>query len=401
MTRIVFLDDDQLLLDGLRNALRSDRRRWDLEFCLTEEEAVAAMATGLPIDIVVCDVDMRRTNGQRFLEQSKAAHPAATRIAFSGDSGDDRQTCRLATIAHRVIPKPSPTPVVREALERTCDLRTLLANPQLLEAVGGADSLPAAPAVLARLDAALADPDSSTRDVAAIVEQDPAVSAEIIHLVNSAFFGLPRTITNLTEAVGYLGMQTLRQLALTVCLTDSAGGGTDANSALKTSVRRRALPTATLARHIAKDLPDPTPNDAFLAGLLHDVGILLLASRLPDRYLEILIDASHNKTPLPEAEIRYLNTTHAEVGACLLGLWGVTMPVVEAVAHHHHPRHVNTDAFDLPATVHTAQALIANTMSKNETGTGLDDALLREKGLADRLSAWTAAAQGAAEGALL
>jgi HD-like signal output (HDOD) protein len=207
--------------------------------------------------------------------------------------------------------------VVREALGRTLALRELLADERLRALAGSVDGLPSLPRIYGDLTAALESPNCGATEIAAVVCRDPALAAKILQLVNSSFFGLPRQVTALPQAVAYLGVATLRSLVLS---TEAMSLFRPAARAARLDVDAlsdRAVATATEAARLAAQ---EHRGDAFTAGLLSDVGLLLLAAKAPDLLCR------------DEAELGF---THGGLGAYLLGLWGLAPGIVEAVAFHH------------------------------------------------------------------
>ncbi|MEW6582514.1 MAG: response regulator [Actinomycetota bacterium] len=387
MTGILFVDDEELVLQGLRTALRPERKRWDMVFASSGEEAARSLEEH-HFDVVVTEARMPGMDGVQLLSIVKERQPGAARLVLSGDT-DEAANRRFLNLAHQFLAKPARPEVVREALDRTCRLRALLADERLVALVGDTDTLPVPPALLARLDAALADPDASLRDVAEIVEGDPAMCAKVLQVVNSAFFGLPRHVGRLAEAISYLGLAALRHLVLSVAVVGGWSCRSPAAARVVADVRARGLPTGALARTIATELGVAGRDEAFLAGVVHDAGILMLASRMEDRYAAIAASADAAGEPLHQAEARELGVTHGAAGAYLLGLWGLPTPVVEAIAHHHDPAGLDPDRFDLAAVLHVAEALVAE-----RTGSGdrcrLDTDHLQRHGMADRVGAWRA-----------
>lgn len=390
MTRILFVDDDEMVLEGLSDALRGDRRRWDMVFLDSPEEALRR-AHEDPFDIVVADVKMPGMDGPSLLAAIKEDHPGTARMVLSGQA-DSAASRRLLSLAHQYLAKPVSPQRIREVLDRTCRLRELLSDQRLVDAVGGVEQLPVVPALLARLDEILDDPNTSIREVAELVEADPGLSAKVIQLVSSAFFGLPRRITSLAEAVMYLGLSALRHLIVCLGVMNGFPDLPRSATAVAASVRERSWTTGALSRAIAVDLGTVSGDEAFLAGVVHDVGLLVLLQS-SSVYPGVLAAADAAGKPLHEVECTILGVTHAEVGAYLLGLWGLPTNVVEAVAHHHAPWDASPETFDLPGITHVAQALVwerfgAGSSGERDIGELAELDYLARLGVADRLDRW-------------
>jgi len=214
------------------------------------------------------------------------------------------------------------------------------------------------PALYTEMVEELRSPDSSLDSVASVVEKDPGLTAKLLQLVNSAFFGLSRPITSPIEAVTYLGMETIKALVLSLSAFSQYETMAPAGVSL-TELWEHSLRTAELARRIvqSQDLPALVADGAFVGGLLHDVGRLVLASNCSAEYAEARRLALLRGTTLDAAEQEVFDCTHADVGGYLLGLWGLPPSVVDAIACHHHPATASDDAFTPLTAVHVANAL--------------------------------------------
>jgi putative nucleotidyltransferase with HDIG domain len=188
-----------------------------------------------------------------------------------------------------------------------------------------------------------------------VIEHDIAMSAKVLQLVNSAFFGLAQTVTSLKSGVSYLGMETIKNLALTTetfrILAPDPRVPVSACEAIQQHSYRVAAIAGTLPMDSkARDL-------TVVAALLHDVGRLALASKMPDVFSSVLALVRERKCEPFEAEEELLGTSHAEIGAYLLGLWGVAPAASEAIAHHHHPTRIPHSGFDISIAVYVADVL--------------------------------------------
>ena len=380
--RVLFVDDEELVLEGLAGLLRRDRRRWDLAFAGSGPQALALMDR-VPVDVLVTDVRMPEMNGEELLTIVCERHPQVARIVLSGHA-DERSSHRLVSLAHQFLAKPSSAGAIRAVIERAQRLAGLMADERLRAVVGRVGALPLPSTVLRELLGVLDDDATSLREAATVVEHEPALCARVVQTVNSAFFGLPTGITNVGQAVSYLGARTLRSLVLSLEVLDAFGPG--ATVAALDRVRARGVAAGGLAALIADDLAAPgMADDAFLAGMLHDAGLLVVAARLPAELAEVRGRVARGDASEEEAERQVLGVSHAEIGAYLLGLWGLPYPVVDAVAHHRHPSQASGPDAQVLTAVHVAVALLA------ERGAGdlaLDDAYLDALGLTGRPPAW-------------
>jgi HD-like signal output (HDOD) protein len=328
MPRILFVDDEQRILDGLRLSLRAKRKIWDMGFAPGGHEALAELEK-TPADIVVSDMRMPRMDGAELLTRvSKLCHGAA-RIVLSGHM-DESAAMRAAGVAHRYLTKPCPAEQMEATLTSTFDLQALLRNERIRMSLGGAVTLPSSPKLYHELNRLLADGKASLESIAAVMEQDMSMSAKVLQLVNTAFFALPRRISSVAQAVSYLGFGTLKSLVLAHSLFREIASK---DAVAIERAQQRALATARIAQRL---LREEVPRQvAFTAGLLHHIGALAIAIQLPEAHAMIGARVRSGEASLLDAEREKLGASHPEIGAYLLGLWDLPHDIIEAVAGHH------------------------------------------------------------------
>jgi len=392
--RILFVDDDRPLLDGLRDALRSRRSEWDMVFVDSAAKALSTLEVQ-PCDVVVSDLRMPGMDGASLLAAVAARHPDAIRIVLSGQA-DVETLARAAGVAHRLIAKPCETSEITRVLERSCALHDTAARVQRRRMAAGASELPCAPRVYLALTRLLADPDAGAAEAADIVAQDIALSAKLLQLANSGFFGRSSVIADVRQAVALVGLNTLRAVALSVGVHAALGNGGDepVRGFSVDELQRRSWQVARVAAVVRGRCDDDA--DAFSAGLLLDVGLLVLAQQEPGHLRELMAAASSAQRTLTEVERDRGDVTHAEIGAHLLALWGLPHSIVEVVAHHADPAGMPSPVFDSAAATHIAVAILDTLHPHPIFGSGgleaLDDRYLETLGVSARLDAWIKAA---------
>ncbi|MBN1610293.1 MAG: HDOD domain-containing protein [Polyangiaceae bacterium] len=392
MKRILFVDDEPKILDGLRTLLRRRRREWDMAFVGGGKEALAAFEQQ-PFDVIVSDMRMPEMDGATLLKEIRRRYPHAVRIVLTGHT-EVETALRTIPIAHQFLTKPCDAEVLKSVIDRACSLQALLDDELIRGLVGGIGELPSVPRIFSELSTALADPDRGLADVAGILEQDVAMCAKVLQLVNSSFVGLGRRMSNIRDAVVYLGARTLKQLVLSVEVFRAFPAKLAHGDLSLDALQRHSLLTAQVARRIVP--PGADAEDAFAAGILHDVGILILATHVPERLAEALDSAKQKSIPLYQAETELYGVTHAEAGAYLLGLWGLPYPVVEAVAHHHLPGRVPHEGLAILDAVHLADALSAEAqcwLAQDVDRTLSDSEYLTRIGADVHLEKWRALAK--------
>jgi HD-like signal output (HDOD) protein/ActR/RegA family two-component response regulator len=387
--RVLFVDDEPSVLDGLRRSLRRKRNEWEMEFVDSGVAAVEAMCDR-EFGVLVTDLRMPDVDGFQVLEFAKERQPEALRIVLSGET-DFEFALRSVSLAHQSLAKPCERDEVREAIERACTLRGLLGEPQLRQALAAIESLPTTPSLFLELTQLLAREDTGASEIGELLEQDLAMSAKILQVVNSAFFGLPRRVTNMTEAVSFLGQRVIRAMVLgEEAFRPFKGKGSFTPADLERE-QEHGLRVARLARAIAgtTDLGE----SAFLAGMMHDLGWTVAACLLPDRY-ERFDQQRRAGARGPHVERRTMGATHEALGAFVLGAWGLPLEVVEAVAYHAEPQLLPHEQLSAVTAVHVATALLHELRvadgepDPRPSGRPLNLAYVESLGLADRVDAW-------------
>jgi HD-like signal output (HDOD) protein/ActR/RegA family two-component response regulator len=387
--RILFVDDEPRVLEGLRRLLRVYRHEWEMVFVQGGEAALSELEAS-PFDVVVSDMRMPGMDGLALLGRVQERFPDVLRIVLSGHT-DQEAALRAVPIAHQFLSKPTDPEALKAVINRAWSLRALVHDEELQRVIGGIDSLPTLPHVYAALARALADPDASVQHIAEIVQGDAGICGKILQLINSAFFGLPRHVGSVQEGIYYLGVETIKNLvlAIEVFRAFDRGGGLAGFS--PEAEQSHALLVARVARRL---LPDKRQaEDAFMAAMLHDIGKLILASRLPAYFAEALTAAREKACSLHLAERELRGVTHAEIGAYLLDLWGLPYPIVAAVAHHHDPARAEEEGFGLVGAVYLADRLVheltAGTRAADAAAPPeIDAAYVERAGVGDRLPAW-------------
>ncbi len=383
MKRILFVDDEVAVLDGLRDRLRKHRREWDMVFALGGQQALAECSRGA-FDVVVSDMRMPGMDGAALLRRIKDTYPKTVRIVLSGHA-EREAVMRALPVAHQYMSKPCDSETLRSVLLRACALQTLMCDDSLRSIVGRVEKLPSVSTIYTDLTEVLARPSPSLDDVVTVVERDPAMCLKLLQLVNSAFFGLPRRVAAMRDAIGYLGIDLVKSLVLAAQIFAAAEGAQGLDGGFLSAIQQHSMLVARVARKIAPSGAD----DAFMAGMLHDVGKIVLALADRDKVGVFASAARERGVPTYVIERERLCVTHAEVGAYILGTWGVPLGIVEAVAGHHEPRRFGNQVSDAMTAVHVAEGLVTGSErgGKNK-GALLDEEHLKGLGLLKNLPEW-------------
>jgi putative nucleotidyltransferase with HDIG domain len=379
------------------------RDRWDTSFAPGGPEALGVLARR-NFDVIVSDMRMPKMTGVELLKAVRQGYPSVARLVLSGQASD-KTILSTVTQAHQYLPKPCNSETLRHSLDQLSALRELLASERLRGLIAGLQCLPSHPWRYRRFVEGAQAPAASMESLGQIAARDLAMSAKALQLVSSAFFGQPKQAAVPEEAMTFLGLDRIRVLA----------GSRDVFRPLRETrsvslieaLSRHGLLVAQIAEAIARDTgaDQKLARQAYVAGMLHDVGKLLLMewppsrdpmppgdlAELPQEYGQAVSVPVAQGVPELEAERSAFGAGHGEVGAYLLGLWGLPDPVVEAVAFHHQPSRASpAGALSPLAAVHAADPLARD--AERDTGAalpaGLDADYISALGLLERLPTW-------------
>lgn len=326
--RVLLVDDEPRIVAGLQRILRPHREEWEAVTATSGQDALRILAD-LRVDVVVSDMRMPGMDGAKLLSVVREKYPETMRVVLSGQTDADT-ALRVVPFAHQFLSKPTPPEVLVDVLRRVVRLQRDVVDPEVRALIGGVDALPPAPTVMLAVNEVLARDDASLDEVARVVERDAAIVSKLLQIVNSAFFGARRRIASVPEAVAYLGTEHLKQLVVLV----SVGAALPARSKHYDAQALHEHSYA-VARAAAALAGSELRHAAFAAGLLHEVGKLVMASRMPDLYDAVCALAHQTGRTFEESEAEAGSPGHARIGGCLLELWGLPLEIVDAVLDQH------------------------------------------------------------------
>jgi HD-like signal output (HDOD) protein/CheY-like chemotaxis protein len=388
MIRVLFVDDEVSPLADLRNGLSELDGEWEMQFVTSGADALEILEDD-HFQIVVADMKMPEMDGNQLFEQVRKLYPDIVRIMMT-EAGDQGMILESTRNAHRYLPKPYDVEVLQQAIAQCFYVRSLLEDDSLRSMVVGLTNLPSLPSLYTDIVRIAEDDTKTLRDAGSIVAKDTGMTAKILQLVNSALFGIPRHIGSVEDAVGFLGVDTLKSLVLSVKLFSQFGSVKLRGRSLEQASDHN-LRTGFFAQKIAIDFdaPKEVVDHAFLAGTLHDAGVLVLASEFSQRYAKTELFADRENVDVSVVEEREFNTTHARVGAYLLSLWGLPDPIVEAVLLHHEPSGYPGVDFTPLTAVHIANAIEHELRDPDPDAPCLFDfEYLRKLGLDEKVDGW-------------
>ena len=389
---VLFVYDEENILNGIKRLLRSKRNAWNMEFA-TSGAAALEFLSKTHADVVVSDMRMPQMDGAELLSKVQARYPDTVRIVLSGYA-EREAILRTIGPSHRYLAKPCREEVLVGAIESSLRLRAVLASDQIKRSVAGLTHLPTLPKIYGVILNELQSEFASADSLSEKVEQDVAISAQILKLTNSAYFGMPRKVATVKQAIQFLGFDNVRAVVLLAGVFEQFKSISPEMSSIAEVLSHRSLAIGILAQAIARSekLPAKDVDDAFSAGLLMHVGTLLLIANASDGFKTVVAELEKNGRSIEAIERETVGASHAELGAYLLNLWGFSDLIVEAVAYHHLPSASVAYKNDVLTCVHAAQYLL-----RGEDGTKaeavrrrepLDSVYLEKLGIAERVPAW-------------
>jgi len=385
--RLLVVDDEPLVLQGLQRTLRSMSKQWSIEYACGGKEALAKMAAA-PFDVLITDARMPEIDGAELLRQVQKLYPEIIRMVLSGQSSR-RALFEFIGLCHQYLSKPCDISELKAKVTNAVRLRDLLTNPAVKSAVSGICAIPSLPALYQEITQELANPEPSLAHVGQIIAKDAGMTAKVLQLTNSALLGVRFQVSDPVQAVSLLGLELIRALVITIHIF-APFEKLQLDELDIPQLWKHLLANAKLSRAIAQaeNASKAVRDDAFTAGLLHDVGKLVLAASMPQVYREI-VQRAKSGSCLVEAERERLNCGHPEIGAYLAAIWGLPNPIAEAIAWHHAPEAVGPTSLSPLVAVYAADRLLDSTEFAHipEQRT-LDENYLGTLGLSGRQEGW-------------
>ncbi len=344
--KILFVDDELNVLNGIKRMLYSMKSEWEIFYAQNGMQALDILKKN-KIDIIISDIKMPGMDGAQLLSEVKNKYPQIIRITLSGYANETYALKNTRNV-HQSLIKPTNAKDIKNTIERALNLRKLLNNDEIQKTINAVGQLPSLPEIYIKLEKEINAPNFSIERIANIVSTDPLITAKILQLTNSAFFGLPIKTTNIKQALNYIGITTFQTLVLTIKLFDSISKN-NPNIKLYKNIFNHSKKVAFIAKKLSckKNITKQKSEEIFISGLLHDIGKLIILKDIGTKKINCIAE-------LNEYELKKLKTSHAEIGAYLLGIWGFSDNIVEAVAFHHSKDLYSLNVNDIATFVFTA-----------------------------------------------
>lgn len=342
------------------------------------------------MDVIISDMKMPEMDGSQLLAEVKQRHPHIVRLILSGHV-EQETTLHSIQFAHQCLSKPCDVELLKQTLAKLFSLRDILSDDAIKKIVSQIESLPSLPSIYTEIMAEMQSDDPSIKNVGVIIGRDVSMTAKILQVVNSVFFGLPQKIGNPQQAVMLLGLEAIKSLVLSVKIF-SEFSHKEYSWFNIDAIFNHSISVSTYAKAIVKreQMHHDLINYSLMAGLLHDLGKLILATNFKDTYQQVLTESRNSDHKLWELEHETFGTSHAEIGAYLMGLWNLENPIIEAIAFHHCPSKSVSSQLGLLTAVHVANALDheADYPQDQEMELQYDPEYLDRLGVSDRITEW-------------
>lgn len=330
--KIIFVDDDPLLIHGLECSLRDMNKEWDMSFAGSGKEALQIMEAK-NFDVVVTDMRMPDMTGAQLLNEVKKLYPNTIRFILSGYS-DEKMVLETIHATDQFLNKPCKEEELKTAIKESLEARRILHNSKIAEVVSKMEHLPAMPALYIKLKRLLADKNSSLKEISDLISMDVSITAKILQLVNSAFFGLRHRIVDIHQATVYLGIKTIKAV---IIMADLFTKFSDEEMKIFNieELYQHSVLVGNISRAIAAEVSNKMVDSASMAGLLHDVGKIIFIRNYFDEYKKCYNESEVSRRPIWEIEKSLIGLTHADAGGYLMSIWGIPAEIVQAIVFHH------------------------------------------------------------------
>lgn len=394
--RALVVSDQQPLLAVMQKSYAKPQNGWHVT-CVTGIQRALEILAIETFDVILADLHLTGMNGADLLNEVMHRRPCMLRFLMTGKE-DEEFVRDHAGLPHQFLTKPPTLPALPGAIQRVLELDASLTNRHLRQLISKLDRLPSVPSIYVEIVDRLQDPEVSMDEIGAVVGRDIGMTAKILKVVNSATFGLRRQISTPAEAVNYLGVEVVKSLVLTVQVFSHyehiRQGGFPFEATWEHSMM---VGTAARALIRAEDGDRAVAEEAFVGGLLHDSGKLVLAANFPEHYDEIMRLVAKQGVTMQEGEYQFFQADHADVGGYLLSSWGLPVTLVDAVAHHHRPARAKSDPLTPLGAVFLANELVQEPrpLRRQDPPSGRLGAALAVFGQVERLNDWRDAVESA------
>ncbi|MGD1085105.1 MAG: response regulator [Verrucomicrobiota bacterium] len=388
--RILFVAKDQALWNEFQAQEPAATGDWEAQSAATGLEALDLIPV-YNFAVVVADYNLPDMSGVELLDQFMRRQPSTHRIILS-DISDTESTVKCVGKPHFHLLRPFGIQTLMNALAQAFAHEVWMPSKAVQALIAQMHQVPSPPTTYFKIIKEIQSPYASIETIAGYIAEDPAVTAKVLQLANSAVFGLELQVNQPLEAIAYIGLETTKALVLLAHTVSAFDKNKLAGYSVE-SLWTHSVCTGRIAQQIALMEKGglEMAEQSFAAGLLHDIGKLLFCANLPGLFIKTLTLAREEHSNFWEAEAQlFPNAGHAELGAAILNIWGLPKPIIEAVALHHYPRRLGSHGISPLAAVHVANILEHETHPDLSIilPSQINSAYLAELGLAHREEQW-------------
>ena len=332
--KILLVDDEPQILRGVSRIIGCEQDEWEVDTADSGKDALDLLQAESDFDVVISDMQMPGMNGAQLLGEIGKLYPNILRIVLSGQADRDSVLSAIKPM-HQYLSKPCEGSKLIEVISRAYIFQETIRSAEVLDAIGRANGIPTFPDIINRINSELESETSTSKSVSRIVAEDPILSARVFQLANSSIFSMRNVVSSIEKAVSVIGVDMIKSLAMSQVVVDE---NKKTENVLSTkSLFDHSFQVAVVAKSLASQssLSLDDGNQIFSAGLLHDVGKILLLNSFPEKYKTAMDTAKSRSIELADAEMEMFDATHQGVGGYMLSLWGLPANVIEAVASHH------------------------------------------------------------------
>ncbi len=390
MRRILFVDDETRVLQGLSRMMRYMQREWQMDFVDSGEKAVNLFEQS-PYDAVVTDMRMPCMSGAELLQIICDRFPGTLRVILSGQS-EKQAILRSLECTHRYHAKPCEAASIVQILNEAFD--TLFSeSPKLRAKLTGIRNLPYRQDIGHQIKSICQAQAHTLAELTHTVSQDVALSIRLLHLANSSFFSAPGTVADLNSAVLLLGADGVSQVNEIVQQRQREEASCSAAMQdFARNVGEHSYLVARAAARIARleRRSEAEVGAAFTAGILHDAGRLAMMAGMPTEYEGVVAECASHPDDIEHLERRIFGFDHGDAGRYMLSLMGISQSAVDAATFHHRPRDLQCKEFSVAAAIHVADSTVRCAGGGHQgSSTGfIDLEYLQHIGCAHRLEQW-------------
>jgi putative nucleotidyltransferase with HDIG domain len=303
-------------------------------------------------DVIISVLNLGKVSGLELLKAISVKYPAMIRVAITNDKKSETQlNNQAAKICHYNFELPLNIGNIHQTISAVGDNNRAITKDHIVKAVAKVKTLPSPPKVYLQLNAIIEDSNTDSEKISDIISQDPALAAKVLQFANSSFMNQGQPINNITEAITRMGLETLCCIVMTAELFSYEPDIPDF------SIMKEQMHCLSTARLAASMVKPELKRDALLAGLLHDIGKIVLFEmdkKLTKKFFEYRIKNADNNA----LEQKIFATDHNHVGGYLLHMWCFSYHLIEAVVMHHHPEKLLKKSFGIAQAVYLANVLL-------------------------------------------